>query len=297
MQVITIGNFDGVHLGHQKLIKEITNISSKQNLKSCLVTFERMFSIPRGRLLMPIEEKIEALSSYPIDKIVVLPDEKWLWDMSPEKFVEQVLFKLNPSIIVVGYDFRFGKDARGTSGLLCEAARRKKIRVKIIPPVKYRSVIISSSRIRSALMSGDIRTGIRMLGREYSISGFWVKGENIASGLGFPTINLETDDDKLLPEGIYCGAAASAGNVYGCVVYIGKSPTLKRHRRPRVEFHIIGGPPTFPAVSSWKLFLSARIRREKKFRSVSDLKNQIKKDIIIAGKIFSGKKRKFCLEA
>ncbi len=282
MRVITIGNFDGIHPGHKKLIGETINTAEKYGLESCLLTFERIFSIPDGQMLTTLDEKIEYLSSLNLGRIVILPNKVWLWNMTPEKFIKSVLLDLKARFIVLGYNFKFGKNASGSAGLMEEEIKRYGVKVKIIPPVMRDEKIISSSIIRNLLLSGEIEKANNFLGRFYSITGNEVRGKQIARKLGFPTINLRVNEEKLLPGGIFYGIASNKKD-HKCLIYIGTSPTttIKKGGGVEVEFHIIDGQ-NFPEAGLWRLYLISKMRSEKKFMSRADLKKQIKKDIIMA---------------
>lgn len=285
MNVVAIGNFDGVHLGHQKLIEKTIFYAKKFKLKSRLITFERIFTIPQGQILTPITEKLKLLSQFSIDDIIVLPNQDWLWDMSAERFIDDVLLKLKPRLVVVGYNFKFGKDARGTVGLLSRFLERKDIAVKVISLIKYHNDIISSSYIRHLILNGKVNYANGLLNRAYGICGKTIKGKGIAKKLGFPTINLKIDEDKLIPTGVLSGFASDGSKNYKSIIYIGKSPTTKK----QLEFHILEDiKPSTVKKKFWEVYITQKIRDEKKFKSINDLKKQIKKDIIIATKWLGG---------
>jgi len=332
-RVITIGNFDGFHLGHNRLMKETRALADEIRKKSVshsrpdgkggatristmCITFERLFAIARGRILTPLDEKIELISHCGfIDEILVLPDAKYIWQMSAEDFVQKIILPQNPVGIVAGYDFRFGRGAQGDTTLLKKIFAEKTggdVAVKVLPPVALKKAamravknkIISSSAIRDLISKGDVSAARLMLGRFYSAKGEKTEGAGIAGRLGFPTINLKTDTDKLLPaNGVYgafavpCYGTRAAdchdddgggivdrnNHVFKAAVYIGSSPTLFIDGKRRLEFHLIGcdGKENFlKKIKFWEVYFIKKIRGEKKFASQHFLKKQIKKDIM-----------------
>lgn len=317
MRVVTVGNFDGVHLGHRRLIDRAAKIARELGATCCAVTFDKPFGIPMGRMLTSPDEKIELLVAAGADEIIMLEGGKELWNMNPDDFAKKILLPLKPAAIVAGYDFKFGKHGAGAArdmpAMLSVGQTAKRPRLVIERPLKYRGRIISSSAARTLIEAGDMAGASRLLGRFYSVSGREVGGRGIAGKLGFPTINLSTPPEKILPRGVFMCAAVAGGNLKSdsrakrlkcreagrifptaeplrAAVYIGGSPTLLGLKKTRVEFHLtdnaLGASPGAASARRWTLFFFDRIRGEKRFSSTSMLKKQIKKDImLIIGKV------------
>ncbi|MDI6757802.1 MAG: adenylyltransferase/cytidyltransferase family protein, partial [Endomicrobiia bacterium] len=267
MRVVTVGNFDGVHLGHRRLIGRAAKIARGLGATCCAITFDKPFGAPRGRMLTSPDEKIELLVAAGADEIIMLKGDRELWNMRPDDFAKKILLPLKPAAIVAGYDFKFGKHAAGgaqnlPSMLSGGRTAKKSPRLVIERPLKYRGKIISSSAARTLIEAGDMVGASRLLGRFYSVSGREVGGRGVAGKLGFPTINLSTPPEKILPRGVFMCAAASTGEKLKpasrakpmkcrevsrifptaaplmAAAYIGGSPTLLGLKKTRVEFHL-----------------------------------------------------------
>ncbi len=312
-RIIAIGNFDGVHLGHRRLLEEAVSMAKQLRLKektttpiiTQCITFERLFLIPEGKILTPIDEKISLLRGTAlIDEIIVLPDDKNIWQMSAENFVKKIILPQNPLGIVAGKDFRFGKGGKGDIFFLQKTLHQnissRKISVKMLDDVKYNNQRISSSIIREKIYKGEVDTAQKMLGRFYSVNGKTIKGFGIAGKLGFPTINLLINPDKLLPrQGIFAAFASphfankKTDMIFPSAVYIGNSPTLNKKLTKRFEFHIISVKnekkikSVLENTNFWTVYFVKKIRDEKKFSSDAHLKKAIKKDIMKIQSIFS----------
>ena len=286
--VITIGTFDGVHKGHQAILNKVVEISKKKNLKSIVLSFENPVKQVNG-LITTTEEKLDILSSFGIDEILLLPVNKQILSLTAEKFFEDILVKkLNISCMVVGYDCTFGKDRQGNIKWLKHKIKNTNIKLIVINPVKVKNKIVSSSKIRDLITENNIKDTNKMLNRLFSFTGKHVTGNKIGRTLGFPTINIKTDDTKLLPKGVFaCMVSDKKNNMYCGVLNIGIRPTvdLKEHKLS-VEIHLLN----FSGV--WKeknpiIYIYDFIRKEKKFKSVEVLKQAIQKDVETAEKTFN----------
>ncbi|PKN01383.1 MAG: hypothetical protein CVU77_05455 [Elusimicrobia bacterium HGW-Elusimicrobia-1] len=293
LAVLSVGNFDGVHRGHARLIGRAARAARKIGAKCVAVTFKKPFGVRTGSALTSAEEKAALLIEAGADEVIALDGGNKLWRLSPEDFARKILLRLNPAAIVAGYDFRFGRNAAGKAqdlpAILREAGR--KIKLIVEKPLKHRGSIISSSAARRAVARGDVKTASRMLGRPYSVSGAKTSGAGLGAKLGFPTVNINVPREKMLPAGIFaCFASPATDNrrpiMLKAAAYAGKSPTLLRLKKNRLEFHVISPEGFLNAVKDarkWKVFFIDKIRDDKKFASTRVLKKQIKKDIILAG--------------
>ena len=277
--VITIGTFDGVHKGHQAILNKVVEAAEKENLKSIVLSFESPVKQVSG-LITTTEEKVNLLASFCVDEILLLPVTKKILSTTAEDFFETVLVKqLKAKHIVVGYDCTFGKDRKGNVAWLKKNVKKYGITLTVINPVKVKNKIVSSSKIRELITKNNIKDTNKMLNRIFSFTGKHVTGNKIGRTLGFPTVNIKTDDTKLLPKGVFaCMVSDKKNNMYCGVLNIGIRPTvdLKEHNLS-VEIHLLN----FSGV--WKeknpvVYIYDFIRKEKKFKNIELLKQAIKKD-------------------
>lgn len=231
--VVTVGTFDGVHLGHQQILAQLNTAAKAAGVPSVVVTFDR---IPRAILsgqpvpqLYTLEEKLAKLERLGVGAVLVIPFSAQFAEISYEAFVEDVLVKqLNPSKIIIGFDHQFGKNRAGGHSQLIALGQRFGFGVEEIPAATSDSVNISSTRIREALDSGNLADALRLLGDDaYQVSGTVVKGDQLGRTIGYPTANLATDPEKRLPGvGVYCGWTALDGKDWPTMVSLGYRPTV-----------------------------------------------------------------------
>ena len=285
--VITIGTFDGVHKGHQVILNKVVDVAKKANLKSIVLSFENPVKQVSG-LITTTEEKVNILASFCVDEILLLPVTKKMLSTTAEDFFETVLVKqLKAKHIVVGYDCTFGKDRKGNVAWLKKNVEKYGIKLTVIKPVKIKNKIVSSSEIRNFIIKNNIEKTNKMLNRIFSFTGEHISGNRIGRTLGFPTINIKVDKEKLLPKGVFaCMVSDRKKNMYCGVLNIGIRPTvdLKEHKLS-VEIHLLN----FSGV--WKekypnVYINKFIRKEKKFKTIELLKKSIQKDIEITKKQF-----------
>ena len=279
---VTIGTFDGVHKGHAALIKRLKAL----NLKTVAVVLEKPLKNVSG-LITTHGEKIGILSLTGIDEIFVIPPGSEIFNMTAENFLKDFLInRLKAKHIVVGHDFVFGKNKTGTYGWLRRLAPKLNLRVDLVRAVKCGKTTISSSNIRHALKSADIESAAKMLGRNYSFSGVSVKGRGAGREIGFPTINIKTDESKILPQGVFVAAVKINNVLYPAVLNIGRRPTFNAGSEIVPEAHILGAFRKLKRPVKAEVTLLKKIRAEKKFSSVSFLVKAIKKDISKANRHF-----------
>jgi len=278
--VVALGTFDGVHRGHQTVIKKAVAYAKKIGARSVAITFDphpQQFIIPeRGlKLLTSLEERKELLYGLGVDKVVVIRFNRATQFLSAERFVKKYLVeKLDACHVFVGFDYHFGKKRGATVHELKDLGRKYGFTVDVVQPVKYRGEIIKSRVIRELVSQGNFNKAVKMLGHAYHLSGKVVKGHGRGESLGFPTANLRIDYHRLIPQaGVY------AGSVDGekCAVNIGSQPTFGKGELT-VEVHI----PRFRGNLRGKVLtveIDRKIRDEVQFSDVEKLKAQIKKDI------------------
>jgi riboflavin kinase/FMN adenylyltransferase len=275
--VITIGTFDGVHRGHKLLINKTIFSAKKYGLKSVLITLEKPFK-KNSLFLSSYEEKIEELKSFSIDKIVVINVPSKILSFSPNVFFDKFLLKeLNVSRIICGTDFAFGKDKKGSLTWLKEKTKKCGVKLVIIQPLKFAGEQISSSNIRNLLIKGDVKNAKKMLGKNYCFSGLPFSEKKLGRKLGFPTVNLHLDKNKLIPKGVFISLISQNGRIYPSITNIGIRATFDRGDKIVPETHILNFNDVWKKKPT-KITLLEKIRDEKKFTNVSLLKKQLSKD-------------------
>lgn len=281
---VTIGMFDGLHLGHLKVIDGCIAVAKEKGLKSCLITFSNhpadFFTKKRNELLMPMAEKISALEKYGIDYLLILPFDTYLVEIPAVDFVAQILVKkLMAKSVVLGYDNHFGKNREGSTSFI-QSHFSPELQAISIEVAKVDDVIVSSSQIKKYLSEGEVTSAKSMLGRHYKISGKVIHGNQNGRKIGFPTANMSLDaDNKFIPQlGVYlCQVEVVSGIYYG-LTNMGYRPTLNKDEGIHIETHILdfdgdiyGQPISIQFVE--------KIRSEKRFDSFDELKNQIAADL------------------
>jgi riboflavin kinase/FMN adenylyltransferase len=276
--VFTQGTFDGVHLGHQKILKRLKDESVKAGGESVLLTFwphPRLFLFPDDnglKLLQTLEEKMDQLERAGVDNVVVLPFTKEFSQMLPEDFIKDFLVNsLNIHTAIIGYDHRFGRNREGDINLLKSFEKPYNYKVLEIGPEDIDQITISSTKIRNSLLSGDVDTANAYLGRPYSFCGTVVHGKKLGKTIGYPTANLDINHpNKLIPaNGVYAVQCKVDGQIYGGMMNIGNNPTV-----PGKDFSIEVNIFDFSADIYGKvveIFVIARIRDEKKFGNIEEL--------------------------
>ncbi|BAI81404.1 riboflavin biosynthesis regulatory protein RibF [Deferribacter desulfuricans SSM1] len=279
--IITIGNFDGVHLGHQTIIKKVLSLAKEFNLKSGVVTFSPhpiKFFNKDIKLIMTERKKIKIFESLGIDYFFNLTFNESIANMDPEIFIREFLVKsLKASFIVVGYDYRFGRKRKGDYELLKMLETKYGYTAFKIPPVKIDDIIVSSTNIRSLLSKGDVELANKMLGRPFTLEGVVVKGDGYGRLLGYPTANLSVKNELIPANGIYATKTIINNKKYLSVTNIGIRPTLVNKNEVRVETHIFDFDEDIYD-NFIEVEFHSYIREEKKFEDVNSLIKQIQKD-------------------
>lgn len=283
--VLTIGTFDGVHIGHQKIISKIKEIAASQNGESVLLTFHphpRLVLNPDDdslKLINTLEEKKELLASYGIDNLVIATFSEAFSKTQPEDYVREFLVqKINPRVIVIGYDHQFGKERKGDINLLKQLSPVFNFEVEEIPKQLLEDISISSTKIRKALHNGQILQANDLLGHPFSMEGNVVRGHQIGNKLGYPTANVAIQNKNKLvpPPGVYAAIAEIEGKSYKGMLYIGYRPTFSGTDRS-VEINLFDFDRDLYD-KKIKLNFIAEIREDIKFDSPEELKEQLAKD-------------------
>jgi riboflavin kinase / FMN adenylyltransferase len=285
--VVTLGTFDGVHLGHQELIQQVCDQAQARDLRAVAVTFEPHPQLvlqgpkePAIRVLTTIEEKIARLSATDLDSLIVIPFLPAFAEMSPKEFVEQILIKhFRMEEIFIGPDHAFGRGRSGNVDLLRSLAAEKEFRVTALAPIYRQGQIVSSTRIRSLLQEAHIELAAELLGRPYSLQGRVIRGDGRGRELGFPTVNLRPYSEyKLLPQdGIYLSRFWLDQRAYPSVAYIGTRPTFGLQEQV-LEAHVIGFDAEIYGREVNMEFLKY-LRPDAKFATAGQLVEQIQQDV------------------
>jgi riboflavin kinase/FMN adenylyltransferase len=288
--VVTIGNFDGVHLGHRAILETVVRRAEDLGGEAVVYTFEphprkvlRPESAPR--LLTTLEQKIELLEQTGVDAVIVEPFTREFARTEAEDFIRSRLHEmLHPAEVYVGYDFHFGRDRVGSMRLLTELGPRLGFSVTIIPEVTVEGSDVNSTRIRQLLSDGDPERAARMLGRPFTVRGRVVKGDERGQTIGFPTANLDPDNEVLPATGVYAGRLRlldegdpPASTSLPAVTNVGRRPTFAGDEI-RAEAHAIDWQGDLYSRRVEVSFL-LRLRAERKFESVDALKHQIALDV------------------
>lgn len=292
--VVALGTFDGLHLGHQKVIGTAVEIAKFCHGTSIVLTFDH---IPRevlkknvsGVLLTTLKEKVELIKKLGAQVALVLKFDQRLAAMGATDFVKKVLVaKLKVKILVVGENYRFGSGRSGDVSHLRILGEQFGFQVRVVPTKFKGEYKISSTRIRDLLKAGQIKKANTLLGRYFSLSGKVVKGRQIGTKIEFPTANLQVDRRVLLPLGVFATRAFLSGKKYKAVVNIGQRPTIlgAKSKSTKVEAHFLG----FHKMIYGKLVrleLVTKIRDEKVFKDTFSLRTQIAKDVSRADAILA----------
>ena len=282
--IITIGTFDGVHLGHQKIVAQITKNADALNCESLLLTF---FPHPRMVLqegtemkqLNTLNEKIALLDNLGIDNLVVHPFDKEFSRLTAEEFVKKVLvdvFKIKK--IIIGHDHRFGRNRTATIDDLINFGETYGFEVEQISAEEINEVSISSTKIRNALLEGNIELATNYLGYDYSLTGIISKGKQLGRTIGYPTANITIEEDyKLIPNnGVYIAKSVLNGKTVFGMMNIGTRPTVDGTKQT-IEINFFDFKQDLYG-QKITISLLHRMRSEQKFESIDALKNQLGKD-------------------
>lgn len=292
--IVTQGTFDGVHLGHQKILRQLKDIAAREGGETVLLTFfphPRMVLQPDDntlRLLETIEEKIEHLANEGLDHLLIIPFTKEFSRQNAEEFVRDILLgKLGMHTMVIGYDHRFGKNREGSFEHLKELAPVYDFTVEEITAEDIDAVTISSTKIRKALQEGDLLTANTFLGYPYRVSGVVVNGHKKGKEIGFPTANIEVSEFfKLVPgDGVYAVNVYWQGSRLGGMANIGKQPTFQ-NRQHAFEVHLFDFDQDLYG-EALKVEFVARLRNEMRFNGILELKEQLEKDKFAALEILN----------
>lgn len=284
--VVTTGTFDGMHLGHQKVLNRISEIAKRNKGETLLLTFyphPRMVLYPTDndlKLLSTQEEKIELLRQSGLNHLVVIPFTKAFSRLSDLEYVRDILVnKIGVKTLVIGYNHHFGRNREGSFEQLQEYAPVYNFEIEEIPAHEIDNLEVSSTKIRNALLDGNVKVAASYLGRNYTLKGTIIKGKQLGRSIGFPTANIEVDDKyKLIPKnGVYAVEVAIDDKLYKGMLNIGVRPTFDNDNKISIEVHIFSlAEDIYHKTIS--VYFAEKIRDEKKFSGVDELKKQLEDD-------------------
>ena len=292
--LLTLGTFDGIHPGHQQIIERVVREATRSDSRSLLITFNPhprtiVSNSSKIRLLSTLKEKIEVIKNLGIQNMLIIEFTKEFSQIGSEEFVKRyIVDSIGVKEIVIGHDHHFGKGRGGDEQTLREMGKEYDFMVSTVDAVEENGIVVSSTKIRNALISGDIKLANSLLKRYYSFSGIVVRGDQRGRLLGFPTANIELDDsNKLLPAlGIYAVEFILGNEKYMGVMSIGKRPTFYNEGAITTEVYILDFDQeiygNFVTVNTVE-----RIRGEEKFSSAEELIKQMKIDTEEGRKILS----------
>ena len=288
--IVSVGNFDGVHRAHLRVLGEIVRQSKQPGMKSVVVTFEphpvRILRPDSGlKLLTPVPEKLRLLQRPGIDAVLLLPFTRDLSLLSPRDFVQQVLCDgLNTVELHEGYNFRFGHKASGDVGSLCELGRELGFEVVVYPEMRMRGESVSSTRIRDLVRAGQVSRARALLARPFSIRSTPGRGRGYGAKYTVPTINLSHYDELAPRDGVYVTQTRVGEECFDSVTNVGNRPTFGAESFA-IETHLLNFHPLeLTAETEIELFFLSRLRDEIKFSSSDALREQIGNDIRKAGR-------------
>lgn len=286
---VALGSFDGLHMGHMKLIDKTIKLAKKNNAKSMVFTFKNH---PRmvinkelaPRIIMDNESKIKILQSVGLDIVNLVSFDKEFMKITPEEFIGNLVEHYNVKGIVVGFNYRFGYKNLGDSSLLRKMSSKYNYLLQVVDPVKLKGQVVSSSIIRDAISEeGNMKKARRMLTRPFMLEGNIISGKQLGRKLGFPTVNLDYDKRFILPRGgVYYTIVYYKNRPFRGITNVGYNPTVEDNKLS-VETNILNFHENIYN-EHISIFFIDRIRDEKKFDSLDELADQLKKDKMYASK-------------
>jgi riboflavin kinase/FMN adenylyltransferase len=289
--VVAIGNFDGLHLGHQKILRFLVERSQKKRLSSLVLTFyphpETTLGKSKIDIIQTLSQRLKVIKKFGVQAVLVTPFNKTFSNLSSEAFIQKILVNtLKAKEVIVGENFLFGKNREGGVARLKQLGSQYGFTVHSLPPQKKKGRIVSSSLIRELLLEGKVEEANVFLGRFYQIEGKVIKGEERGIILGFPTANIQTANE-ILPQGVFISLAEINSQIYPSLTNVGKRPTFE-DKGLVIESHLMDFSQKVYG-RKIKLSFLKKIREEKSFPTPHALFFQIKKDLKAARAFFYSK--------
>jgi riboflavin kinase/FMN adenylyltransferase len=289
---VTIGNFDGVHLGHREIFRRVKKTASELGGVSVVITFTphplKVLAPQKNfKLITPYSEKEALIEASGVDYLISIPFSKEFAAISAETFVRDVLVKrIGMKKLIIGYDYAFGRNREGDVSLLRRLGRELGFSVEMIEQIGNGETIFSSSAVRSLIENGEVKKVVPLLGRFFSVRGRVVHGLNRGRQIGFPTANIDTDEELLPKEGVYAVKVEFGGRIFDGACNIGSNPTFKG-KRLTVEVNIFDFDGDLYD-KELKVHFVERVRDVREFSDVAALKQAIARDVAFCRKILSG---------
>src|SRR6266851_5229533 len=289
--VVALGNFDGVHVGHQAILKAAIERAHAEHGSAFALTFDPLPAkvlLPERapRLILAPEDKAELLRRSGIDGVIVVKFTLELSRLSPRAFVQEYLLgRIGAKAVVVGHSVSFGNKRAGNATVMVELGREFGFDTTVVGPIKVGGIEVSSTKVREMIREADLRSAAKLLGRYHFIHGTVIHGRERGRTIGFPTANIESETECIPPDGVYATRVVLDDGAYGSITNIGMRPTFSEKARS-IEAHIFSFDRDIYG-QRVKLDLIERIRPERKFDSAEALKNQIALDLSKAHEILA----------
>jgi riboflavin kinase/FMN adenylyltransferase len=289
---ITIGNFDGLHLGHQVLLSRLLSLAKAEDMQSGVLTFwphpRVFFQRADGPFYLTTKgEKQELLKPSGLDLVITLEFNQEIADLSAEAFFDLLTSRMNLKGLVVGENFVLGKNRSGTLDVIRHICAERGIQLEVLPPFSLDGGLVSSARIRAVLEEGDVRQAARLLGRYYFVRSKVIEGKHLGSKLGFPTANQVALEQKILPKyGVYATYVRWNGERYQGITSVGVRPTFEESGKPNIETLLLDFTGNIYHEELTVEFVHF-IREEIKFANAQELIDQIEQDKIVARRLLS----------
>ncbi|MFH1777599.1 MAG: bifunctional riboflavin kinase/FAD synthetase [Candidatus Omnitrophota bacterium] len=282
--VLTIGIFDGLHCGHQKLLRFVKKIAKASKMISAVMTFQPhplkiLNRLNYPPLLISVEHRLNLIEQFGIDVCFVIKFTRRFSKITPERFIEDFLIKrLNVRYLVVGEDFNFAKDKKGTVQFLKKIENANRLKMYVLSSVKYSQKKISSTRIRHLIEKGKLGIAAKLLGRPVSVLGTVISGSGRGKKLGFPTANIDPHHEAIPPSGVYVVKLKYENKFYRAMLNIGQRPTFSCKNNV-IEVHIFNFKRNIYG-ENIEIFFLKKLRDERKFKNLNYLKRQLARDKI-----------------
>jgi len=277
---VAIGFFDGIHLGHQCVIKNMTHHAKTNCLKSVVITFDKSPKVALGYTqnsgqLTPLTEKLFLLKKMNVDYTLIIKFDTTLKNLTASQFIKTYLETINAKFISIGFDFKFGQGGVGSADFL---VNKTAFKIQVANPVLINGTKISTTQIKNSLVKGNLSCVTRMLGRTYAINGKVIYGKQLGRTIGFPTANLLLNEDTLLPSpGVYATATYVDGNKFASMTNIGFNPTVTQDGELTIETHLLNNKQNLYG-QNLRIEFYEKIREEMKFDGLDALVEQLERD-------------------
>lgn len=284
--IVTIGTFDGVHLGHQAILKGMVNTAKEIGGETVVITFyphpRQVLNIDSSnlRFITTQEEKIRLLENLGIDNLIIVNFTKEFSRITSDSFIKNyIIDKISPVKFVIGYDHHFGKNRMGDFDLLYDLGMQYRFKVQRIPAQDVQNIAVSSTKIRHSLEQGDVEHANALLGYQFSYKGKVISGERLGREIGYRTANLDVSNEYRLikSSGVYASYVDYEDKIYKAMTYIGRKPTVNDEDIESIEVHILDFESDLYDKEIKVRFVS-KVRDEQKFENIEALRNQIEED-------------------